>query len=166
MSDRAITVHYAEIGLKRGNRRQFERRLGDRVRQGLDTAGLDRKVSVRDSRLVIACADKADAARVINVVTRIPGVAYAMPVVTVEPDMERVKEAALAMLEDAPAGTFKVESRRGDKSLPMTSIDISRDVAGRIAAVTGRAADVHTPDVTVRVGWKPSTPVRTARNVS
>ncbi len=151
MSVRAVVIHYAEVGLKGGNRHQFERRLQDRIRLGLERAGIKRKVSFRDRRFVVDAAPDEDVSRIIAVATRIPGVAHVMEAIRTEPDIEAAKAAAVALLERAPAGTFKVESRRGNKAFPMTSIEISQAVAGRIAATTGRKADVHTPDITVRV---------------
>ena len=48
--------------------------------------------------------------------------------------------------------TFKVEGRRSDKSFPLGSIEISREVGGEILSVCPRIkVDVHNPEVTVRV---------------
>ncbi|MDJ0975738.1 MAG: tRNA uracil 4-sulfurtransferase ThiI [Planctomycetota bacterium] len=148
---RSIVIHYAEVGLKGGNRHQFERRLQDRVRQGLKSAGLERKVSHRDRRLVVQAEPGAEQARIIAVATRIPGVAHVMPAMRTEPELEALKAAAVTLLADAPAGTFKVESRRSDKSFPLTSIQVSQAVGSHIADHAHRVADVHTPDITVRV---------------
>ncbi len=147
----AILVHYAEIGLKAGNRHQFERRLGDRLRNGLEAAGVAAKVSFVHNRFSIQCDDASQADLAMRVVTRIPGVANASPTIGVATEIEAIKDAAVAMLRDAPDGTFKVETKRAFKGFPMTSIDISRAVAGRCVAETRRPVDVHDPDVTVRV---------------
>ena len=48
--------------------------------------------------------------------------------------------------------TFKVEGRRSDKSFPLGSIEISREIGGEILSVCPRMkVDVHNPEVTVRV---------------
>ena len=50
------------------------------------------------------------------------------------------------------AKSFKVESKRSDKQFPMTSIQISQEIGGRLAeAHPGVAVDVHHPDYTVYV---------------
>ena len=54
-------------------------------------------------------------------------------------DMERAK-------------SFKVESRRGDKSFPLTSIELSQYVGGELAdAYPDVPVDVHDPDLTVHI---------------
>ena len=147
----AILLHWAEIGLKGGNRPQFVRRLADRVRQGLENAEIKGKVSSLGSRLVVTIADPAQRDRAMNVLSRIPGIANLAPVVTVLSEIEAVKDAAVEVLAQAPAGSFKIEARRGDKSFPMTSIEIAQAVGGRCAALSERPVDVHNPDVTVKV---------------
>ena len=151
MNERAVVVHYAELGLKRGNRHQFERRMGDRLRQALSHIGMDAKVSLKERRYVIRAADAETSRRILQVITRVPGVAHAMPAIQVEPVLDRVKEGAVALMEDAPPGTFKVETRRGDKRFPMNSIEVSQAVAARVAWATKRQANVRHPDITLRV---------------
>jgi thiamine biosynthesis protein ThiI len=50
------------------------------------------------------------------------------------------------------AKSFKVESKRADKKFPMTSIQISQEIGGRLAeAYPDTLVDVHDPDYTVYV---------------
>jgi thiamine biosynthesis protein ThiI len=149
--ERAILVHYAEIGLKGGNRPQFVRRLADRLRQGLGSAGLAAGVGVHGSRLMIRLEDPAVLERALRVVTRIPGVANAAPAACVGTDLEAIGDAAVEALARAPEGSFKVETRRGDKQYPLNSIEVSQAVGARCAAASERPVDVHRPDVTVRI---------------
>jgi thiamine biosynthesis protein ThiI len=147
----AILLHWAEIGLKGGNRPQFVRRLCDRVRQGMESAELSAKVSSRGSSLFVTLQEEGQLERALQVLARIPGVANLAPVHTVSPELELIKDAAVAVLAAAPAGSFKVEARRGDKTFPMTSVEIAKAVGGRCAATSQRPVDVHQPDVTVKV---------------
>ena len=149
--ERAILLHWAEIGLKGGNRPQFVRRLADRVRQGLSSAEIAAKVWPKGSRLLVSLESAPDLERALSVLRRIPGVANLAPVASVPTELEAIKEAAAAALAAAPAGSFKVESKRSDKSFPLTSIELSQAVGGRCAATSQRSVDVHDPDVVVRV---------------
>jgi thiamine biosynthesis protein ThiI len=146
-----VVLHYGEIGLKGGNRRQFERRLGDRLREGLSNAALPGKVVALGGRFLAVVGPGAPAGRALEVLTRIPGVAHAANARLVEPTLERIAEAAVPLLATQPPGSFKVESKRADKSFPATSIDVSRHVGAACARASGRPVDVHAPDVTVRV---------------
>ena len=61
-----------------------------------------------------------------------------------------VEAAEAAIARDRPV-SFKVESRRGDKRFPITSLEISRRVGGRVQEATGLRVDVHTPALTIGV---------------
>lgn len=148
---RVLLAHYAEIGLKGGNRLSFERRLRDRLKEGLGSAGLDVGVSFARSRYAISLPSDDLLARALWVVQRIPGVANVAAAWAVPSEIEAIQAAAADALEQAPPGTFKVETRRADKGFPMTSIDVSRAVAPACIERTGRTANVRNPDVTVFV---------------
>src|SRR5690606_30518853 len=67
-------------------------------------------------------------------------------------DLDGLAAAAIALARELPAGeTFKVETRRRDKRYPLTSIDVSREVGGRIAEATGLVPDMHGPAHTLRL---------------
>ena len=61
----------------------------------------------------------------------------------VAPELEAIREAAATALAEAPAGSFKVETRRADKSFPLNSIEVSRAVAPACLERSPRAVDVH-----------------------
>jgi thiamine biosynthesis protein ThiI len=145
-----VLVHYAEIGLKGGNRHPFVRRLADRLREALGHAGVEGTVAVESARLVVRPAGGAHE-RALEAVLRVPGVANAALARAAPADLEAIGEAAVARLAAAPPGSFKVETRRADKAFPLTSLEVSRQVGGRCAAASGRPVDVHHPEVCVRV---------------
>ena len=65
-------------------------------------------------------------------------------------DMDSVFQAAKALSRET--GTFKVESHRGDKKYPLTSVEISKKLGGMLLAHFHKLkVDVHNPDFTVRV---------------
>lgn len=151
LMEAAILIHWAEIGLKGGNRPQFIRRLADRLRQGLESARIEGRIAPYGSRLLVTLSDADTLTRAMAVVTRIPGVANAAVAERVPSELEAIKEAAARRLVKAPPGSFKVESRRADKKFPLNSIELSQAVGGRCVATTERAVDVRRPDVVVRV---------------
>jgi thiamine biosynthesis protein ThiI len=61
-----------------------------------------------------------------------------------------VEAAEVAIARDRPI-SFKVESRRGDKRFPVTSLEISRRVGARVQTATGLRVDVHTPALTIGI---------------
>ena len=151
LDQRLLLVHYAEIGLKRGHRVSFERRLRDRLNEGLQSAGIESGASYVGRRYVIRlpAADRPE--RALDVVRRIPGVANVQLAYAVASDLDAIREAATHALREAPPGSFKIETRRSWKNFPLNSIQISQAVAPACVEASGRPVDVHRPDVTVRV---------------
>ncbi len=69
-------------------------------------------------------------------------------------DKDEIAQLAIRYLADdmRRAKSFKVESKRSDKSFPMTSIELSQYVGGELAeAYPGCAVDVHEPELVVHL---------------
>ena len=65
-------------------------------------------------------------------------------------DMESIFSVAKLVCKNE--GTFKVASHRGDKRFPLTSVEISKELGGRLLSVFHNLkVDVHTPSFTVNV---------------
>ena len=151
LDQRLLLVHYAEIGLKRGHRVSFERRLRDRLTEGLRHAGIETGASYVGRRYVIPIPSADLIGRALDVVRRIPGVANVQPAYAVPSDLDAIRVAAARALQEAEPGSFKVETRRSFKAFPLNSIQVSQAVAPACLEATSRPVDVHHPDVTVRV---------------
>lgn len=147
----ALLVHYGELGLKGGNRPQFERRLFDRLKLTLEWAGIEAAVQVKSERYVVRPRDRSLTERALRALVRVPGVANVSKVFIASHDLDAIREAALMALAGAPSGSFKVESRRAEKSFPLTSIELSQQIGKHIADHTDHPVDVKRPDITVRI---------------
>jgi thiamine biosynthesis protein ThiI len=66
-------------------------------------------------------------------------------------DVDAIGAVAVQELALAPPGSFKVETRRAEKSFPLTSLEVSARVGEACARASGRPVDVHRPAVVVRV---------------
>jgi thiamine biosynthesis protein ThiI len=71
---------------------------------------------------------------------------------SVPADLDAIAAAAGDFLAATPAGTsFKIESRRRDKSFSPRSDELSREIGARLVARTQRPVDVHRPALTIHV---------------
>jgi len=147
-----VVVHYSEIGTKSGNRAMFERALANNVRTAV---GRWAKVDVRreTGRLSFSLAPVPDddMTAVVAAVARLPGVAWVSPAVRTEPTMDSMRAAVVALAEQRQ-GSFKISSRRTEKTLPFRSRDMNVELGSAVAVATGRPVDVHHPDSEYRVG--------------
>ncbi len=146
-----ILVRYGELGLKGKNKRQFIIRLAENMRASLhDLDGWS--VRTTQGRLWVETEDKQ---AVIRRLTKVFGIYSFSPVVEAEKELSAICDAAYEVLMAAlpSGGTFKVETKRADKSYPMLSPDISREVASALFDRLDQrwAADMHTPQRTINI---------------
>ena len=64
-----------------------------------------------------------------------------------ENNIVAIKEAALRQIQDVSCESLKVETRRADKTFPLTSPEVSAEVGGHLIKETGTRADMHNPDL-------------------
>jgi len=151
MFERAVLVHYHEIGLKGRNRGAFERRLADNIAfavRGLTDAGVERVAS----RVLVRVSDIHRLEEVIERVSAIPGVSYLADVYVTgrEPhDMERAALLAAGQFPDAR--TFAMEARRSATDYTERSLEMNRRIGAYVQAETGMGVDLTSPDLRIRV---------------
>lgn len=152
MFERAVLIHYHEIGLKGRNRSVFERRLKDNLDAALLGLPVGRVERIA-SRLVVPVKDHASLRDVIERVLRIPGISSASPAFKTSRLDHDINRAALLALEEAePYETFAVDARRSNTDYARSSMDINRDVGAHILANSaGKRVDLTNPDATCYV---------------
>ena len=143
-----------EIVLKGANKRQFESRLRQNVRRRMKKFG-EFDVYIMQSTVYVEPKDElADVDGAWEACRSIFGVVSLCRSRPCEKNPDAIFEAVENYLGDDLdcAKSFKVESKRSDKAFPMTSIQISQEIGGRLAeAHPGTQVDVHHPDYTVYV---------------
>jgi len=142
-----MLVKYAsEISLKGLNKRYFEDLLVTNIRK---TIGNGYRIQKESGRMYID-AYTDELADKVRKTFGVIGVAKAE---ITEKDMDKIGEIAIAQMRQLKnVRTFKVESKRGDKSFPLQSLEISREIGAMILRnVEGLDVDVHNPDIVVNV---------------
>lgn len=124
-----LLIRYGELGLKGKNKNQFIGRLVRNMRTALKDFD---HATVRSSwgRLWAECnSDQQD--EVIIALTKVFGIYSISPVIECDRNLEAMSEAVIQIIHQylPNGGTFKVETRRADKTFPMPSPQISREVA-------------------------------------
>lgn len=140
-----ILVRYAgEIGLKGKNRPLFIKRLRRNMRDALRKNDLPGRVWSEGQRIFVEVDDIAlDQATL--ALQRVFGIASLSPVQRVPSDIDAMCEAALqiaARIDLRPPTTFRVQTRRADKTFPLTSPEISRRVGGAVWEITHAPVDL------------------------
>jgi thiamine biosynthesis protein ThiI len=124
-----LSVHFHEIALKGGNRPRFQRAL----RQNLERSIGSCKVTPLAGRLLVE-AESDDA---FERATRVCGVAHVMRVERMPRDLDAIAQAIVEDLKTRDPQTFRITTKRVDKTFPLLSMQVDRQVGARVHEATG-----------------------------
>lgn len=152
----AFLIKYAEIAIKGKNRYLFEDALVKQMRIALSGVEGDFKVTKEQGRVYVFCPEEYDFEEAVEALQRVFGIVEICPVVIYEDrGFEQMAADAVSYMQaryPGYAGTFKVYTRRAKKTYPMTSMEVSAEIGGRILdAFPGASVDVHEPQLTLSV---------------
>ena len=149
-----ILLKPGELVLKGLNRHFFEDRLRANVARRLRSLGEFRITSVQSTIYVEPLSEGIDMEEAFRRCHQIFGVIAVCRAAACPKEKEAIARTAVEYLGEqlAKAKSFKVESKRSDKTFPMTSIQLSQYVGGVIGeAFPDLPADMHHPDLEVNV---------------
>jgi len=123
-------IRFGEIWIKGKNRRFFEQTLEQNIRRTLEGAGRNAKLERERGRLY-AVESAESPKETLELLSRIPGIVSVSVGVECEKTVKSLAENGLALMKRmgiVPL-SFKVESKRADKTFPIPSPQLSREVA-------------------------------------
>ena len=147
--EKVIIIRYSEIYLKGKNRGFFEKAFETNLRRAL--VDMDAEVVKQSGRYLVQNFAEDEAEEIIEKLKKVFGVHTLSLAYVTNSNMEAIFDVAKTLCPET--GTFKVESHRGDKKYPLTSVEISKTLGGMLLA-WGKGAlkvDVHSPSFTIRV---------------
>ena len=152
--DEIILLKLGELVLKGLNRRSFEDKLIANAQRRLRPFGKFKVYSKQSTLYVEPLNDDCDLDGAYESMKHLFGVVGLSRARACAKDKDAMLRTAQAYLGDrlSAAKTFKVESKRADKSFPMTSIQLSQYVGGELDELyPNLKVDVHHPELTVNL---------------
>ena len=143
-----------EVVLKGANKRQFENKLRQNIRRRMKPFGNFDVYIMQSTVYVEPMDEEADLEGAWEACGSIFGLVSLCRCRPCEKNLDAIYKTVEEYLGDDLdcAESFKVESKRSDKSFPLTSIGISQEIGGRLAeAHPNCRVDVHHPEYTVYV---------------
>ena len=146
-----LLIRYGELGLKGKNKGQFITKLEANIRRALP----DKEVLSTWGRLWVRLDN--DLEETVERLKTVFGLYSVSPVIECPRDCElsEIAEAAKTVLVNSlpQGGTFKFESRRSDKTFPLTSPELSQKIGGMVLPQLGKeyTVDVRHPDERVDI---------------
>lgn len=144
-----ILIKYGEIILKGLNRHIFEDKLVKNIRTAV---GSDAHVYKSRATVYAEPKDGADVDALMQKIMRVFGVVYVIRAAVCDKDMESISETVGSYIQLSGYKSFKVETKRADKTYPLKSPEVSAEIGGRILEMNpSLTVDVHDPELTVNI---------------
>ena len=154
-----ILVKYGEMALKGLNKSSFEDILFKQIKYRLRPLG---RFNYSAAQSTIYIEPEEDGIRMEEVISRLQkifGIATICRACVCEKDFTDIQAKGIEYLRETleDADTFKVEAKRADKTFPMKSPEICRELGGALCeAFPNLTVDVHDPEITVMVDVRDS----------
>src|SRR4030095_16988476 len=145
-----LVVHYHELGLKKGNRDFFENRLCQNLRTTLADCGCGpiRRIS---GRILVTLESESDMPEVMRRVRNVPGVSHFSEAWKSPLTLEAMEENAWSLVQDRQFESFRVDTRRGDKTFAHNSVDINKRVGAYLKTRCGKRVDLGNAELTCSI---------------
>lgn len=148
----SISISLGEMVLKGKNRGQFETKLNNQITKVIKGKGL--KFYRDRGKVFIDTVDELEG--VIKDLKNIFGIVYVTPCYKTERDLDTIKESVIKIMEwkreNKDIKTFKIVSKRADKSYPFKSMDLNKELGATVLKHFGDLnVDVHNPDITINL---------------
>ena len=146
--EKLILIKYGELTTKKENRKVFIKKLVDNIRNLLKK--YDIKISYDRARMYIESKND-DIEEVASKLTKIFGIHGIVICYKVDNNVDNIKNKVLEVMRKETFKTFKVETKRADKSFEIHSMDFNHIIGGLVLKNFDCKVDVHNPEVTINI---------------
>ena len=145
-----IMVRFGELNTKGKNKKEFIKTLANNIKAALKEWP-NLTLENRYDHIYVGLND-TPYQEVMERLQEVSGIHALSLVYRCEKDVNAMKENALALIREEEGKTFKVKVKRGDKTFPLISDEITRIVAGHILRNSpDLKVDVHNPDILLSI---------------
>jgi thiamine biosynthesis protein ThiI len=146
----SVLIRYHEIALKRGNRAYFTELLKRNILTAVKDLGV-KEIRSLPARLLLTFKNGV-AAEIINQrISSVFGVANFSIVERTGRDIDALQSGILNSLVGKRFDSFRIDTQRGDKTFPLTSPEINRQLGAAVKKSCGARVDLTNAEFTVTV---------------
>jgi len=146
----SVLVRYHEIALKKGNRAYFTELLKRNLLAAVKDLGA-KEIRSLPARLLLTFKNDVPAATLIERMSTVFGVANFSIVERTARDIDALRGRILESLNGGRFQSFRIETQRGDKTFPLTSPEINRQLGAAVQEKSGARVDLENAEFTVTV---------------
>lgn len=146
--EKIIIIKYGELTTKKDNINYFINALRDNIKKSLKD--IDNKIIYDHGRMFIETSNYENVLNILKKTFGIHEINIGYKLKT--NSLEEINVELLNLLKDKEFKTFKVTTKRSDKSYPINSMEISRKVGGTILKnISNIEVDVHNPNLEINI---------------
>ncbi len=143
-------IRYHEVALKKGNRPYFVELLKRNLRSSVEGLGL-KEIKTLPGRLFMVFHGEADCDEICRRLACVFGVANFSFVERTVVDLEALKSKILESLKGKEFSSFRIQTKRADKTFPLNSPDVNREVGGAVKAYSNARVDLKNAELTIGI---------------
>ena len=145
--DKVIIIKYGELSTKKDNINYFIKVLKNNIISSLDN--LEYNITYDKTRMFIYSNNLEE---VIKRLKNIFGIYKFTIGYKIDNDMDSISSSSLELLKDKEFNTFKVITKRSNKSYPLNSMEVSKKIGAYLLKnIKGIKVDVHNPDLFLNI---------------
>lgn len=150
--ERVILIKYGELTTKKGNRNFFVKTLYNNMKQKLSNYQV---TITKDISRMYLTFDESELDSVLDVINHIFGIHTYHVAYKIKTDLEEIQKTVVDILKKESFRTFKVETKRSDKTFSIPSMEMNRLLGGVVLKQFDSSVDVHHPDLLLHVEIRP-----------
>lgn len=146
--NKIILIKYGELTTKKANRNLFISYLYKDIKNKLSNYNIN--IIKDNSRMFIETDDNIE--EITNILSTIFGIHSIVIAYKVNTNIDLIKSSVLEIINSINFNTFKVETKRSDKSFNYTSMEFNNIIGGLVLKNKPNIkVDVHNPDYTLKI---------------
>ncbi len=139
-----VLIKYGELTTKKGNRRVFINKLEENIKKSIKNVKIIKKLD----RMYIEALDVDFVVDKLKKIFGIQGIVIAYKVNT---NIDDIKQAIVEILKKQTFKTFKIDTKRANKSFEIKSMDFNNVIGSLVLKNFPCRVDVHQPDLVVKI---------------
>ena len=143
-----ILIHYSEIALKKNNRNFFEKIFINNIKTHIKNLSY-KKIYLKAARIFISDIHKSDWKIFKKILRNVMGLKNATLMIESDTSIENLMTISEEVISQMNFETYRISTKRHDKSLPFDSQDINIKVGQHIQNLTNKPVNLKYPDINI-----------------